>query len=213
MSDPSIRVPASVAGDSTDVSTALEVAGALWVKGSPEESLRWLKRAVEAAGEVGDAARADELAGAVADLETSIATKAAPSAASAASKPPPPPTTASRAPAAPTAAASARPAPPPLPARSAPSRAPGRSLSTPASRAQASIAPLPVVPAAFMVPAGTSLRVSVKVSARDPELLVVRLLPEGRPPPPGAREGTLVLAEEEADAHGHANGAKGSAVS
>jgi hypothetical protein len=39
------------------------------------------------------------------------------------------------------------------------------------------------------------LRVSVKASVRDPNLLVARPLPEGQEPPPGTREALLVMAE------------------
>jgi hypothetical protein len=87
------------------------------------------------------------------------------------------------------------------------SRAPARSVA-PTSRGPVSVGSVPitvVVPAAFTVPAGTSIRVSVKASTRDPDLLVVRPLAEGRALPPGAREGTLVLKEDD-DAHGHSNG-------
>jgi hypothetical protein len=62
------------------------------------------------------------------------------------------------------------------------------------------------VPVALSVPAGTPIRVSVKASARDPDLLVVRVLPEGRPVPPGTREASLILAADEAEAHGPKNG-------
>jgi hypothetical protein len=40
------------------------------------------------------------------------------------------------------------------------------------------------------------VRVSVRTSVRDPTLLVVRPLAAGQSPPPGAREGFLVLADE-----------------
>jgi hypothetical protein len=42
--------------------------------------------------------------------------------------------------------------------------------------------------------------VSVKTSVRDPDLLVVRPLAEGQPPPPGTREAFLVMVEPAADA-------------
>jgi hypothetical protein len=45
------------------------------------------------------------------------------------------------------------------------------------------------------VAAETRLRVSVRTSARDPGLLIVRELPEGQAPPAGAREAFLVMAE------------------
>lgn len=68
-----LRIPASVVGDSGDVTVALEVASALWEKGDNEEALRWMKRAVEAAGEAGDGARAAGLAQAAGDLEAALA--------------------------------------------------------------------------------------------------------------------------------------------
>jgi hypothetical protein len=40
------------------------------------------------------------------------------------------------------------------------------------------------------------VRVSVRTSVRDPSLFVVRPLAAGQSPPPGAREGFLVLADE-----------------
>jgi hypothetical protein len=39
------------------------------------------------------------------------------------------------------------------------------------------------------------LRVSIKISVRDPTLLIVRRLDEGKAPPAGAREGWLVMAD------------------
>jgi hypothetical protein len=61
------------------------------------------------------------------------------------------------------------------------------------------------------LPVGQRIRVSVKTSVRDPNLLVVRPLAEGRPLPPGTREGTLVLSEEQTeDARNHANGSAAS---
>jgi hypothetical protein len=39
--------------------------------------------------------------------------------------------------------------------------------------------------------------VSVKISVRDPSLLVVRPLAEGQSPPPGTREAFLVMADND----------------
>lgn len=44
-------------------------------------------------------------------------------------------------------------------------------------------------------PLARRLRVSVRTSVRDPTLLVVRVLPEGQPPPPGTREAFLLMAD------------------
>lgn len=57
----------------------------------------------------------------------------------------------------------------------------------------------PPAPASTAQPAAlddTRLRVSVKTSVRDPNLLLLRPLPEGQSPPVGTREGFLVLAQE-----------------
>jgi hypothetical protein len=43
------------------------------------------------------------------------------------------------------------------------------------------------------------LHVWVRTSARDPSLLLVRLLPDGHPAPPGSYEAYLRPAEEDAD--------------
>ena len=72
MSAPTLRIPESLADDPSDVADALEVASALWGKGQSEEAIRWLRRAVAAASEADDAARAAGLAGAAADLEDAI---------------------------------------------------------------------------------------------------------------------------------------------
>ena len=104
-------------------------------------------------------------------------------------KPPPPP--AAR-------PAASKPPPPPPPLRANPSQSPplpaaARSVAPPppgtSSQQAASFAhaALPTTP--------QQLRVSVKVSVRDPNLLVVRPLPEGQPLPPGTREALLVMAE------------------
>ncbi len=64
--------PTAVTGDSSDVAVTLEVAGALWEKGDKKEAVRWLKRAIEAATQAGDAARAAALASAATDLEAAL---------------------------------------------------------------------------------------------------------------------------------------------
>jgi hypothetical protein len=255
MSETTMRVPAAVAGDPSDVATALEVAGALWEKGSREDAIRWIKRAVDAATEAGQNERADALTTSVVELERASAApavQAAPEPAAphepreetAAIAPAPPPPLAATAPAAssssvpkaPPAPIASRPPvpstspraatdPPPLPA--AASRAPAphvkpaasvspRPTSQPvpsaaASRGRATAPPQTAVVAArqapVRLPTGQRIRVSVKASVRDPSLLVVRPLAEGRPLPLGTREGFLVLEDEEADdTHSHANG-------
>lgn len=66
-----MNFPASEPNDSDDVSLALETAEALWNRGDPNEALRWLRRAAEAAGDSGDDMRAVVLAKAVAELNAS----------------------------------------------------------------------------------------------------------------------------------------------
>jgi len=71
-----MNFPASEPNDSDDVSLALETAEALWNRGDPNEALRWLRRAAEAAGDSGDDLRAVVLAKAVAELNASGAENA-----------------------------------------------------------------------------------------------------------------------------------------
>lgn len=66
-----MNFPASEPNDSDDVTLALETAEALWNRGDPNEALRWLRRAAEAAGDSGDDLRAVVLAKAVAELNAS----------------------------------------------------------------------------------------------------------------------------------------------
>ena len=82
MSEPASVIPKSEAGDAEDVSTALETASLLWAKGDAPESIRWIRRAAEAAGEAGNDMRALALARAAADLTSAEPARKA-------SKPPP----------------------------------------------------------------------------------------------------------------------------
>ena len=52
----------------------------------------------------------------------------------------------------------------------------------------------------------TRIRVSVKLSVRDPNLLIARPLAHGEPPPPGTREATLLLVEPAAEPATSSNG-------
>src|ERR1019366_7855395 len=124
-------------------------------------------------------------------------------------KPPPPP---------PRPPASPPPPPPPLPApkaagppRAPPPPPPGAGAPAPAAvsvRAPAAEGPASMAPAAPPAPAPpvmavpgkeTRLRVSVKLSVRDPNLLIARPLGAGEPPPPGTREALLILVEPAAN--------------
>ncbi len=109
------------------------------------------------------------------------------------SKPPPPP---------PPAAMSKPPPPPPPHAGSPSTRPPAPGVGGPVATSApvGSIRPPPPVSVAVQAPAlpamwQSRLRVSVKASARDATLLVVRPLPEGQRPPPGTHEAILTLVE------------------
>jgi hypothetical protein len=63
-------------------------------------------------------------------------------------------------------------------------------------------APPPAAPAPVYTPVPgqeTRLRVAVKLSVRDPNLVIARPLPAGEAPPPGTREALLILFEPGAD--------------
>ncbi len=70
MSEPGF--PAPSANDAEPVSLALETASALWGKGDVREALRWLRRAAETAGALGDDLRAVGLARAAAELTAEL---------------------------------------------------------------------------------------------------------------------------------------------
>jgi hypothetical protein len=139
-----LRVPGSVSGDASDVADALDVAVALWDKGNKEESIRWLKRAAEAAGQAGHASRAASLSKTTGDLERSLE-------------------------------------------------------GTPDTEVQSGLV-------AATPSAGGRMRVSVRLSVRDPSLFLLRPLADGSPPPAGTREGFLTLAEDVDAASRHTKG-------
>jgi hypothetical protein len=193
MSSPIARFPVTTTDDSSDVAVALEVAAALWEKGDGQEAIRWLKRAVDAAGEAGDEARAVSLAQAVSDLE------AAPAAPPVVATGPEP--AASEEPVAatePTAGDAEVVAPAEV---AAPAEVVALPEFVPPVEPPAAGEPVPVAepaPPSGSAPAPAwegGTRVSVKISARDPTLFLLRPLPEGQPSPPGTREGFLVLAD------------------
>jgi hypothetical protein len=167
-----------LAGDSASVKDALEAARTFWDRGDRRQAIACVKLALEVADEAGDTSRVAMLARAVADLGT-------------ASTPPPlpPPSMrprpASTVPPPPASGALPRtstlPPPPPLPSRPVP---------------KPHVVPLPPAPRSFeSKPSATEVyrRVSVKVSVRDPKLLVVRPLAEGESAPAGTREAFLVM--------------------
>jgi hypothetical protein len=110
-----LSVPEPQPNDSEDLSTALETAAIFSAQGDVRETVRWVRRAAELAGDAGDDMRALTLARAVADLGESVAPSAPPPAVAPAAPAP----VAAAAPAAPVAeaapAAGELPPPPPLP--------------------------------------------------------------------------------------------------
>jgi hypothetical protein len=167
MNAPSL-FPAPSEADSFAVKHALEVARSLWDCGEHRQAIVWVERAAAAADQAGDASRVALLARAVADL-------GAP-----ATLPPPP---LPHAPGSSTVPPPARSTvPPPLPSR---------------AQAKPRLLPPPPPPPSPAPPPGSEVRrrVSVKVSVRDPDLLVVRPLADGESAPAGTREAFLVMVE------------------
>lgn len=171
-------LPQPESTDGERVTACLETANALWAKGDIGEAVRWLQRGADAAEEDGNDARALALARLAADLRTAVGDSTRPS----------------------------RPTSEAPVARPTSSRPPVESLIAPAAnarRASASPAPREATPSAAPQPPvsavpeewladGRAVRVIVKRSSLDPNLLVVRPLRNGRVPY-GAREGVLVL--------------------
>ena len=188
-----LRVPTSVVGDPTDVAVALEVAGALWEKGDNDEAVRWLRRAGEAAGEAGNNERAAALGQAAGELQASLELRRD-SAPEPIAKPVPP---TMPAPSSPIAASQ------PVNASRVPAPHPGlRSASKPPPLPHVHVAAVP----SMLETQGGRMRVSVKTSARDPNLFLIRPLGEGQPAPNGTREAFLVLADADGGSQTVTNG-------
>lgn len=173
--------PASIAGDPTEVVTAIDVANALWDKGNNSEAIRWLNRAVVAASEAGNSARAADLAQAAGELQALVDVRATEAALSV---PPPVEST-----------------PPSMPPGSAPP--PQEPWPDSSRRVQ-------LVRAVSSNPPHAAqdgwMRVSVRTSVRDPKLFVLRPLAEGEPVPTGTREGFLALADSPSNDAKKSNG-------
>jgi hypothetical protein len=189
-------IPPPDPADTGEVTEALDVAGQLWRTGNRQDAIRWVRRAAQAADEAGDSQRMSVLARASTDLEASL-TEAPVNGSSASplnGATTPPPIRASK--------------PPPLPARARSSLPPPPES---ASRMRAKTSPPPLMskasrpaPTESTPPEGrTRYRVSIKTSALDPTLLVVRRLEEGMSLPVGTREGWL---ESTNIVAAHANG-------
>jgi hypothetical protein len=212
-------LPAPDPNDSDDVIVALQTARALQKKGDLRESLRWLRRAADAAGQEGNDRRAMVLARAAADLTSLVgASEKAPAPSSlppplpqapkpASSLPPPPPSMAQRA-----ARTQAVPSPsslppplhktppPPPPPRSGPPPLPQPRVDVPAKQPEP--ATKPPIDVAGLAAGGSVVRVSIKRSVRDPNLLIVRKLDAGKALPQGRTEAYLVFADPKTDPFG-----------
>jgi hypothetical protein len=169
-----IHVPAPSTTDSETVKTALEVAAASWERGDSVAAIRWLRRAAEAADADGDMARMAALARVAAELE-----QARPVEAERRSPTPPAPSI----------------PPPPASGPTLKAGPPSKPTSLPRPSAPPSKPPAPPPSHRPPVPSAGRVRVSVKISVRDPLLLVVRPLAEGEMPPEGSREAFLVMAD------------------
>jgi hypothetical protein len=173
MADAPNRFPEALADDPSEIVQALEIARALWDKGERRDATRWVRRAAEVADEAGKPQRVAALARAAADLDSAKA-YAPTSQTRPASRAVPPPI-------------SSPAIPPPLPSKRAvaPPTKPGVPVPEPSS------------------PREMRARVSVRMSARDPNLFVVRQLAEGEAAPPGTHEAFLIISEPAAKGKGN----------
>lgn len=176
----STKLPAPDPWDPKDVALALEDAMAHWAAGKPDDALQVLARAAAAAEQASLSERARALQDAIAELRAQAASPAVGT-----GRPPPP--SATRASTTPARAAASQ-APP----------APSARAAAAASSAPAVAQPAPAASTAVDGSNGkrTGLHVWVRTSARDPTLMLVRLLPDGHPAPPGAYEAYLSPMED-----------------
>jgi hypothetical protein len=181
--------PSAEASDHEDVLVLLKAATALWEDDDTNGALRWFARAAQAASDVGDDRRALQLARAVADLRDRLAGPAVGTVSPPKSVTMPPPPSARK--------PSLPPKPPSMRLRSvsaAPRPMPVASSRPPPSAPKAVDAAAPTG-ASLTGPKGEqdalSVRVSVKTSVRDPDLLIVRVLRKGQAAPSGWGEAVL----------------------
>jgi hypothetical protein len=185
---PTDLLPTTAPTDSEKVTSCLDAARALWLKGDQREAIRWLRRGATAAEEAGDDERALSIARSAADLAAQFGHVS--------THPPRPDSTAPESRKLPPEAVtpqtpSVRRTPPPVPQRShssAPPSASGAASAQPSQRGAAILAAQNE-----LIAQGRAVRVAVKRSALDGALYVVRPI-AGRPSA-GAREALLVLAE------------------
>jgi len=192
----SLAIPSPTDSDPEDVVTALETAAIFGVKADRAQTVHWLRRAAESAGESGHDLRAVELARFAADMsipppapsaqatpvETPPEAKASRSAASA---PPPLPIRASVGPSAPSSTAPSAPSARP-PVRD---RVPART-SNPVAAA--------LLAGESKAPLRQALRVAVKKNGA-PRTYAVSLLEDGEHAPDGFHEALLVLVSPSAN--------------
>jgi hypothetical protein len=195
MSDSVLELPEVEARDPEAVAVAIETARALFRSGDRTEALRWLRRAAERAEEAGDDLRAFKIASSAADLSTALQSA-------------PPPSQADEAVAlAPyddfseqtlvdAKGAVRDPVPPVVRIREVASQdAPDESVTVPSPPSAPSFVPrttLKAQPESVAPAARSALRVSAARDAANPEAWIVRLLPEGTPPPAGSEEALLI---------------------
>jgi hypothetical protein len=184
-----------VTDDPSDVVEALEIARKLWDRGARKDAVRWVRRAAEAADEGGNIARVATLAHAAAELEEVASRPSSPKSQTRPASQPAPRSM----------------NPPPLPSSRAPrptsippaSRTPSGVTTVSEPKANEQVAREVNIPGTMRRMVEQRIRVSVRTSARDTTLLVVRPLPEGQSAPSGSREAYLVMAEVNEDAKGN----------
>jgi hypothetical protein len=179
-------IPDSLASDPSDLSLALAEARELWERGERDDALRSVRRAIDAAHQAGQAFRVLALTQAFDSLcEARVQPQPVSNVRPTPRKTLPGVAPSARAP----SRAAAVSVPPPPHSTVVPTSARVGSVTMPS-------APLRPPPVPQRVNENR-VRVSVRVSVRDPDLLVVRKLATGAPVPAGAREAFLVIPDAE----------------
>jgi hypothetical protein len=167
--------------DADEVVLALKTGGSLWASGEKTEAIRWLRKAQEAADEAGNDMRSLALARAAADLTEAAKQAEAPPGSESKSNGTRPQLT-------------KPPKPPPNPKTRL--ETPSAKSSAERNATEASDPSPQVEPDGPML--SQALRVCVKRSVRDDELLVARLLEDGEVPV-GYHEALVVLTDPTED--------------